>query len=150
MKSTRWDLPPVDLARRKGGRRLLVVGNVSPDHLVEICLLAARRAARRLLAGDVVGVAHVHGLGAWLPLVLDKLEWPRAHDLLDLLVRRGGRDPRGHHEGHVTRWLSQRVEHRAETFGQFERERLLVDGRDPPRVRHEKPAEAILLAPAFE
>jgi hypothetical protein len=85
-----------------------------------------------------------------LPLVPRKLERSGADDLLDLLLRRRGRDPRRHHEGHVARRLSQRVEHGAEALGELERERLLVNGRDLPRMPHEELAEAILLSPALE
>src|SRR5439155_15950113 len=63
---------------------------------------------------------------------------------------RGRRDPRGHHEGHVVRWLSQGVEHGTKGFGELERERFLVDGRDLTRVSHEELAEAILPSPALE
>src|SRR6267143_3807540 len=75
------DLPPVDLTRSKGRRRLIGVGHVPPDHLVEVCLLTARRAARCLIARDVVGIAYVHGLATRLPLVPGELERPGADDL---------------------------------------------------------------------
>jgi hypothetical protein len=38
------------------------------------------------------------------------------------------------------------VEHWAEAFGELERERLRVNGRDLPRMCHQQLAEAILLS----
>src|ERR1700730_5646917 len=110
--------------------------------------LTARRPARRLIARDVVGITHVHDLLAGLPLVPRELEGPGTDDFLDLIFRRRRRDPRRHHE-RSTR-ISQSFEHRAEVLREFERERVLVDGRDVPRMSHEKLAEAIVLSPALE
>src|SRR5262245_27726456 len=47
-------LPPVHLARREVVRRVPGIGNVSPDHLVEVHLLAAGRSARYVIARHVV------------------------------------------------------------------------------------------------
>jgi hypothetical protein len=73
-----------------------------------------------------------------------------ADDFLDLLLRRRGRDPRRHHERHIARRLSQRLEHGPEAFGEFKRECLLVNGGYGLRMRHEELAEAILLSPALQ
>ena len=142
--------PPVDLTGREGLRSLCVIGDIPPDHLVEVDLLAAGRAVWRLLARKVVGIPHVHRLLAGLPLVLDELEGPRPHDLLDLLIWGHGRDPRRHHERHVARGLAQGVEHGTETLGELEGEGPLVNRRELPGMRHQELAEAIPLAPALE
>ena len=146
----RRDLPPVHLARRQrggGGRR---VGDVAPDDLVEVDLLAPGRSARRLVARHVVGVLHVHDLVARLPLVLHEAERPRPHDLLDLLVGGGARDTGRHHERDVARRLADRLQHGPEALAQLERERLAVHGRDLGGVGGQQPAKAVLLHPALE
>jgi hypothetical protein len=130
-------LPPIHLARCQGFRRLPRIRDVPPYHLVDVRLLAAGRAARRLVARKVVEVPHVHDLLTWLPLVPRELERPGADDLLNLLVCGGGRDPRRHHERHVARRLSKCLEHGTEAFGQLQRERLPVDGRNLPDMRHQ-------------
>src|SRR6267142_1552330 len=50
----------------------------------------SRAAARRLVAGDVVGEALVHHLVSRLPLGLDEPVRSRADEVLDLLVGVGG------------------------------------------------------------
>ena len=145
----RGGLPPVDLARSEGLRRGPRIGHVSPDDLVQIDLLAAGGAARGLVPRHVVGIVHVHGLLARLPLVLRELERARAHELRDLLLGGCGGDPRGHHERDVVRWLPERLEHRSEALGELERERLPVDWRELPRVGHEHPTEAVALSPTL-
>src|SRR5262245_66395675 len=69
-----------------------------------------------------------------MPLVPREFKRSRADDLFDLLLRRRGRYPRRHHERHIARRLSQRFEHGAKALGELERERLLINGRDLPRV----------------
>ena len=146
----RRDLPPVHLARRQrggGGRR---IGDVAPDDLVEMDLLAPGRSARRLVARHVVGVLHIDDLVARLPLVLHEAERPRSHDLLDLLVRGGARDTGRHHERDVARRLADRLQHGPEALAQLERERLAVHGRNLGGVGGQQPAKAVLLHPALE
>src|SRR5215472_9384779 len=111
-------------------------------------LLAAGRSARRLGAGGIPRIADVHCLVARVPVVLDELERARAHDLLDLLVGRSGRDSCRHHEG----WpgcRAQRLEY-GKLLGELDRECRRIERRDVSRMRHEEPAETILLSPPPE
>ena len=82
----RWILPPVYLAGGEVVRRVPGFGDVPPDHLIEVRLLAASRSAWRLVARDVVGVPQINGLLTRLPLVLRELERSGADDLLNLLI----------------------------------------------------------------
>src|SRR6266851_4306947 len=61
-------------------------------------------AGRLAMRGPPASASQVFQAGWWAPA------GARAHDLLDLLVWRGGGDPRRHHEGHIGRRLSERVE----------------------------------------
>src|SRR5215813_1455906 len=85
-----------------------------------------------------------------MPLVPREFKWSRADDLFDLFLGRRGRYPRRHHEGHIVRRLSKRLEHGTKSLGELERERLLINGCDLPRMRHEELAETILLSPALQ
>src|SRR5262245_5128544 len=67
-------LPPVDLAGVESRARGGGIRNVAPHDTIDVDDLAARRSARLLLAGDVIGVLHVDNLVAGLPLVLAELE----------------------------------------------------------------------------
>src|SRR5262245_63523703 len=59
-----------------------------------------------IVARHVFGIAHVSNLLARLPLFPRELERSGADELLDLLIGGRGRDPRGHHEGHIVGRLS--------------------------------------------
>jgi hypothetical protein len=63
-------LPPIYLTRCERIRRIHRIRDVPPDHLIEVHLLAAGRAARRLIARDIVGVPYVDDLLTGLPLIL--------------------------------------------------------------------------------
>src|SRR5262245_14410741 len=85
-----------------------------------------------------------------MPLVPREFKRSRADDLFDLFLWRRGRYPCRHHEGDIVRRRSQRREHGTKALGELERDRLLDNGCDLPRMRHEELAETILLSPALQ
>src|SRR5215204_7478550 len=83
-------LPPVHVTGCELVGRVPSVGDVTPDYLVDIHLLAAGRSARRLVARDVVGVRAIHDLLALLPLVFREFERPEP--TTSLICSSGGVD----------------------------------------------------------
>ena len=143
-------LPEVNLAclkRRGGGRG---VGDVTPDEAVNVHALTAGGAAGRLVARDVVGIAHVDDLVARLPLLLDELVGTRPDRLLDHVLFGRGRDARGKDERHHGGGLGQGLQDKTEGLTEFQRETLLVGRLQPLGRRNKELAERIPLAPATQ
>ena len=142
-------LDDIDLARRQGADRGLLVGHRQPFDAVDLGELAARKARRRLGARLVLGVPDVDGLVAGLPLVGLEDEGAGAHELLDLVAGRGLGDSLGHDEG-IARGLGQRLQHHAGRRLEHELEGFGIDRLGVGQLGPQDLAQAIAHGPALQ
>jgi hypothetical protein len=85
-----------------------------------------------------------------LPLFLDELERARADRLGDLLERVGLGDPLGHHERHVRRQLTERIEHQRERRFELDGKAVVAVGGDRVDRFQHLLAERVALGPALD
>ena len=121
-----------------------------PFHALDVGMLAAGGARRRLAARHVLGVLDVHRLVARLELVALEHVRARADVLLDLLVRVGLGDALGHDERHVGARLAERLEHEAAGLAQEDAEGVGRRRIHALHELHQRRAHRIALAPALQ
>ena len=127
-----------------------MVGNGEPFDAVDLGDLAAGQARGGLGARLVVGVPHVDGLLARLPLVGLEDEGAGADELADLLGGVGVGDALGHHQRRRAARLGQRIDHQAIGLLQHDLERLVVHGLEAGDEAQQFYAQRVARAPAFQ